>query len=87
MITEINNSTECRKFLNETLFALQTKAKSHAEIKNAINLVGKFLADVKMEMLNKDMIGDFSGVTWFDGALTQRLLNMTEKQRKKLAQQ
>lgn len=66
MITEINNSRDCRQALNENLYGLLTGKRKPQIVKEVNNTIGKYLMDVKMEMMNKAMISDRTGLRWFN---------------------
>lgn len=65
MITQVNNSVDMRAALNENLNGLLTGKRKVPMVKEVNNTLGKMLADVKMEIMNKQLSGDKSEVDWF----------------------
>ena len=66
MITSVTCSADLRQAANENLHGIITKKRSIQMAKEVNNTLGKIQADVKMELMNKAMIGDRSGVSFFD---------------------
>lgn len=66
MITQVNNSTELRQALNENLHALLTKKRKLLVAKEVNNTLGKFLIDVKMEIMQNAMTGNRETISWFE---------------------
>lgn len=66
MITSITNSQDMRQALNENLHGLLTGKRKPLIVKEVNNTLGKMLSDVKMEMMQKMLSGDRSGISWFD---------------------
>lgn len=65
MITKVNNSAQMRAALNENLHGLLTGTRKAPVVKEVNNTLGKMLCDVKMELMNKTLIGDKVGLSWF----------------------
>jgi hypothetical protein len=66
MITDINCSEDMRKALNENLYGLLTGKRKPLVVKEVNNTLGKMLSDVKMEMMQQMLIGNRTGISWFD---------------------
>lgn len=66
MTTSVTNSVDMRQALNENLHGLLTGKRKPLVVKEVNNTLGKILSDVKMEMMQKMMIGDRSQISWFD---------------------
>lgn len=66
MITQVNNSIELRQALNENLHALLTKKRKLLVAKEVNNTLGKFLIDVKMEIMQNAMTGNKETISWFE---------------------
>ena len=66
MITDVNNSFDMRKALNENLNGLLTGKRKPLIVKEVNNTLGKLLNDVKMEMMQNALSGNRSTISWFD---------------------
>lgn len=74
MITSITNSQDMRQALNENLHGLLTGKRKPLIVKEVNNTLGKMLADVKMEMMQKMLAGDRNGISWYDRNINQKQL-------------
>lgn len=72
MTTTVNSSTDMRKALNENLHGLLTGKRKVVIVKEVNNTLGKMLMDVKMELMQKALSGDRTGLSWFDRNLISR---------------
>lgn len=66
MITEVTNSFDMRKALNENLHGLLTGKRKPLIVKEVNNTLGKMLSDVKMEMMQNMLAGNRQPISWFD---------------------
>jgi len=66
MITEVTNSFDMRKALNENLHGLLTGKRKPLVVKEVNNTLGKILTDVKMEMMQNALSGNRYPISWFD---------------------
>lgn len=66
MKTSVNSSQDMRKALNENLHGLLTGKRKIEVVKEVNNTLGKMLVDVKMELMEKALTGDRTGLSWFD---------------------
>lgn len=66
MVTTVNCSADMRKALNENLHGLLTNKRKPLVVKEVNNTLGKMLNDVKMELMQKALTGDRTGLSWFD---------------------
>lgn len=65
MQTSMNNSKELRKVLNENLHGILTRKRPLLMAKEVNNTAGKMLTDVKIQLIDKGLRGDKSGLDWF----------------------
>ena len=65
MIVTVTKSKEMRQALNENLSGLLTGKRKPIIVKEVNNTLGKMLSDVKMEIQNKELSGDKTGIDWF----------------------
>jgi DNA replication protein DnaD len=80
MITNVNNSQDMRQALNENLHGLLTGKRKPLIVKEVNNTLGKMLSDVKMEMMQKMLQGDRSGISWYDrNIITQARIETKQK--------
>lgn len=70
MITDVNNSFDMRKALNENLNGLLTGKRKPLVVKEVNNTLGKMLSDVKMEMMQNALSGNRNTISWFDKNIT-----------------
>lgn len=82
MITSVNNSQDMRQALNENLHGLLTGKRKPLIVKEVNNTLGKLLADVKMEMMQKMLAGDRSGIAWFDRTITTKAIEAPKERRR-----
>ena len=66
MITDVTNSFDMRKALNENLHGLLTGKRKPLIVKEVNNTLGKMLSDVKMEMMQNMLAGNRQSISWFD---------------------
>lgn len=71
MITQVNNSSDLRKALNENLHALLTQKRKLIVAKEVNNTLGKILSDVKMELMQNAITGDRRIISWFNESSKQ----------------
>lgn len=80
MITTVTNSFDMRKALNENLHGLLTGKRKPLVVKEVNNTLGKMLADVKMEIMNKAIAGDRTPLNWFDrNIVSEQLTNKSDE--------
>lgn len=65
MITKVTNSNEMREAYNENLYGLLTGKRKPLLVKEVNNTLGKMLADVKMEMQIRELVGLKQIPAWF----------------------
>jgi hypothetical protein len=65
MITQVNNSDDMRKALNENLHGLLTGKRKPLVVKEVNNTLGKILSDVKMEMMQNALSGNRERISWY----------------------
>lgn len=70
MITDVNNSFDMRKALNENLNGLLTGKRKPLVVKEVNNTLGKMLSDVKMEMMQNALSGNRNTISWFERNIT-----------------
>jgi len=73
MLTQVTNSFEMRKALNENLHGLLTGKRKPLIVKEVNNTLGKILNDVKMEMMQNMLSGNRNTITWFDRNITNHI--------------
>jgi hypothetical protein len=73
MITQVTNSFEMRKALNENLHGLLTGKRKPLIVKEVNNTLGKMLNDVKMEMMQNMLSGNRNTISWFDRNITKHI--------------
>lgn len=66
MITQINNSSDCRKAINENIYGLLTGKRKPLIVKEMNNSIGKLLTDVKLEAFTRFHSGDKNLISWFN---------------------
>lgn len=66
MKTSVNSSQDMRAALNENLQGLLSGKREITVVKEVNNTLGKMLVDVKMELMQKALIGERTGLSWFD---------------------
>lgn len=79
MITQVTNSFDMRKALNENLHGLLTKKRPIATVKEVNNTLGKILCDVKMEIDQNHLIGNRGQISWFDRNISGGLKQIENK--------
>lgn len=65
MTTQVNNSSDLRKALNENLHAILTNKRKLIVAKEVNNTLGKILSDVKMELMHNALTGNRTEISWF----------------------
>jgi hypothetical protein len=65
MITKIENSDDMLQAVNENLDGLLTGKRKLPMAKEVNNTLGKYLGTIKMQLIYKSLIGDYSRLKWF----------------------
>lgn len=85
MITTVTCSADMRAALNENLYGLLTGKRKPLMVKEVNNTLGKMLNDVKMELMQKALTGQRTGIAWFDKNIKPELSNGQQKKLKPAA--